>query len=115
MKELLEIVYESVENEFDERIEERRPQIVTAVMAWLATEARVKPVADLAARTAALQKRVESLVESMKVRLVDGKLVVKVNGSDEETLKMFRLGTTWFEPHPYPNELFLTGFFDELT
>lgn len=114
MNELHELVHESVEQEFAQRIESRRPQIVAAVMLWLTTEARVKVVPDLESRVAALKKRVERMVSEMEVKLVDGKLVVKVRGSDEETFKMFRLGTNWFEPHPEPDVLFLTGFFDEL-
>lgn len=115
MQELSDFVYESVKNEFDERLEYRRPQIVSAVMMWLTTEAHLKTLPDIDRRVADVQKRVERLVENMRVVLEDGKLVVKVNGSDEETFKMFRLGTDWFAPHPEPHELFLIGFFDERT
>ena len=62
-----------------------------------------------------MQKRLERMVENLKVRMENGKVVVKVNGSDEETLKMFRLGSSWFEPHPDVTVLLLGGLFDGLT
>lgn len=116
MKELEEVIKESVKSEFDERLKERRPFIVDAVMNWMASpEANVKPLPDLPQRMETLRQQVVQLVENMHIELGENKLVVKVHGSDEETFKMFRLGTLWFMPHPEPTELFLTGFFDEQT
>lgn len=114
MLELTQIVDDALNEEFDERVENREDEIVAAVMQWLTTEARLKQVPDLNIRFENMRVRLERLVKNMKVRLADKKLVIKVSGSDEETLKMFRLGSAWFEPHPNVTELFLVGLFDEL-
>jgi len=70
-------------------------------------------VPDLEQRLARMEAAVEQMVENMKLEFAKGKVVITVNGSDEDTLKAFRLGTSWFEPNPDLVETLLTGLFDE--
>ena len=81
-------------------------------MLWLTTKARKKAVPDLEERIKSMESRVLKMVENMSVEIVDHKFVVKVVGSDEETLKMFRIGTSWFESNPDLMETILSGLFN---
>lgn len=84
-----------------------------SLMNWLRNEAKTKPVENLAQRFDRMERAVAKMVENMKIEFAEGKVVIKVNGSDEDTLKAFRLGTSWFEPNPDLVERILTGLFDE--
>jgi hypothetical protein len=65
---------------------------------WLATVARVKPVADLQSRMERINKRFDQLAESSVFSVVGGEIVVKAPGENEDTLKMLENGTDWFDP-----------------
>ena len=108
-------VKEGVEGEFNRLLEDRekREKVVAAMVQWLAVKARKKPVADLDARLQLMQKRLTKMVEAMSFEIKDDELVVKAAGSDEETLKWFRLGSEWFEANPDLMETILSGLFNE--
>ena len=102
---------EIFEQEFDER--KKRDQIVEQLMVWLTGEARKKEIPDLDKRIEDMRKRTKDMVEDMKVVIEDGKLVVKVAGSAEQTWRLYRLGSSWFEPDKYAIERILAGLLDE--
>lgn len=106
-----DVLHETMKAKFDDR--EQRLKTGQALMTWLRVEAKKKPVADLEKRLANMEQAVQKMVENMKLEFAEGKVVIKVNGSDEDTLKAFRLGPTWFEPNPDLVERILTGLFDE--
>lgn len=87
-----------LEDTLEEIRRERWPVCATYIMNWLRDEAQKVPVPDLVQRMAAMQKEVEHMCETMRLRYEEGKLVVKVDGSAEQTFKKLRLGTNWFEP-----------------
>lgn len=84
-----------------------------ALMRWLRDTAKKRPVPDLETRIECMRVAVDKMVDNMCFVFDDGKIVIKTNGSDEDTLKAFRLGTSWFEPNPDLIETILTGLFDE--
>lgn len=96
---------------FDDR--ELKQKAGAALMLWLRTRAKTRPVADLEQRFDRMEIAVAKMVKNMKFDFAGGKVVIKVNGSDEDTLKAFRIGTMWFEPNPDLVETILTGLFDE--
>jgi len=100
---------------FQEKVDDRqkRAQVAEKLMVWLAGEARKKPVADLPKRLESMRKKTEKMVEDMKITFEHGKLVVKVAGSSEDTWRMYRLGSDWFEPDKDAVERVLAGLFDE--
>jgi phosphoglucomutase len=106
---------EVMEGAFQKRIDEKENRLRAArqLFLWLSKEARKKPVPDLADRLEAMRKRTDEMVEGMKITFERGKLVVKVVGSAEDTLKMYRLGTSWFEPDPDVTEQILLGLFEQ--
>ena len=108
-------ILDGVHNVFQQRLDdkEQRQKVVAALMEWLTLKARKKPVPDLQARLDAMQVRVKKLVEGMKIEIKDDKPVVIAAGSDEDTLKAFRLGTSWFESNDRLMETVLFGLFDE--
>jgi len=101
----------TMQERFDDRELKRKTGV--ALMAWLRDVAKKRPVPDLEQRLARMEAAVEQMVENMKLEFAKGKVVITVNGSDEDTLKAFRLGTSWFEPNPDLVETLLTGLFDE--
>lgn len=109
------MILDGVNNVFQERFDDReqRQKVVEALMQWLTIKARKKEVPDLGERLADIEKRVKKMVEGMKIEIKDNKPVVSVAGSDEDTWKMFRLGTNWFEPNPDLTETVLSGLFNE--
>lgn len=105
----------TVNNVFQQRLEDReqRKKVADALMSWLTLKARKKPVPDLSKRLSVMQSSVEAMVENLSIEIVEGKPVVKTAGSAEDTLKMFRLGTNWFDPNPDLTETILSGLFSE--
>ena len=108
-------ILEGVHNVFQQRLDDReqRKKVAEALMSWLADTARKKDVPDLDVKLAGMQQRVNKLVENMTIEIEKDKPVVKAAGSDEDTWKMFRLGTSWFEPNPDLIETVLSGLFNE--
>lgn len=102
---------EIMDQEFDDK--DKRKRIAQNLMIWLTNEARKKPVSDLAERLEIMRKNVERMVEDMAIEIEDGKLVVKVSGSAEDTWRAFRIGTDWFEPDKFALERIFAGLFDE--
>ena len=107
-------VADSLQQEMQEKLDDRqvKGKISQALMNWL-RQARKRPVADLEARLRKMELAVVKMVENMKFDFTQGKIVIKVLGSDEDTLKAFRLGTNWFEPNPDLIETIVIGLFDE--
>lgn len=108
------VLLEGVDNVFQQRLDDReqRRKVAEALMQWL-TKARKKEVPDLAEKLRNMQQRVNKLVEGMTIEIEKDKPVVRTAGSDEDTWKMFRLGTSWFEPNPDLIETVLSGLFNE--
>lgn len=102
---------ETMKAKFEDR--ELKQKAGRALMEWLRTKAKTRPVPDLQDRLDRMDAAVAKMTENMRFEFDRGKVVIKVNGSDEDTLKAFRLGTTWFEPNPDLVETILTGLFDE--
>ena len=75
----------------------QRQMVVSAVLEGFSRVAK-KPVPDLEARVAKLQERVWSMSESVALRFVNGRLVIKVTGSSESLLNELRHGTDWYAP-----------------
>lgn len=109
------LIKDTVDNVFQQRLDDRdqRAKVVEALTQWLANEARKKKVPDLDVKLRDMQERTRKLVEGMTIEIEKDKPVVKAAGSDEATLKMFRLGTDWFEPNPDLIETVLSGLFNE--
>lgn len=105
----------SLEGEFEKRFDEKEYQhkVASALIDWLVVEADKKEVPDLDIRIKKLQKDVERMCEDMAVTFTKDKLVVKVQGSGEETLKKFRIGTDWFEGCPELVETILSGLYND--
>jgi hypothetical protein len=92
---------------------EQQKKVAEALMEWLRVKARKKPVADLEARLLHMHDRVTKMTKNMSVTIVKEKPIVRVSGSDEVTLKMFQLGTSWFDPNPDLTETIFSGLFKE--
>ena len=109
-----EPIFAVFDEDFERRFEddEQKAKVVTALSSWLNDVARKKPLPDLAARIQKMQDEFEHMVEDMQVKIETGKLVVKVAGSGEDTLRKLRLGTDWFEGSPDVLEIILVGLFD---
>lgn len=108
-------IADSVNNTLKQRNTDREQQkkVAEALMEWLRVKARKKPVADLEARLIRMNDRVAQMTQNMSVTIVNEKPIVKVAGSDEVTLKMFQLGTSWFDPNPDLTETIFSGLFKE--
>lgn len=108
-------ILEGVDNVFQQRLKDKEQQqkVVTALMDWLTDKAKKKPLPDLQARLDEMRERVKKLVKGMTIEIKHDKPVVKAAGSDEDTWKMFRLGSSWFEPNPDLMETVLSGLFNE--
>ena len=106
-----DMLQEVMQARFDDRVQ--RYKAGQALMDWLRFQAKKRPVPDLDAKLVRMDKAVHKMVETMKYEFTEGKVVIKVSGSDEDTLKAFRLGTSWFEPNPDLVEHILTGLLNE--
>lgn len=113
--EINSLLVAGVDNVFKRRFQDReqREKVVTALMQWLSVKARKKPVPDLATRLKRVEERVKKMVEHMAIEIKDDKPVIRTAGSDEDTLKMFRLGTNWFEANSDLMETILSGLFND--
>lgn len=109
------LIKDTVDNVYQQHFDDReqRSKVVEALMQWLTLRARKKAVPDLTERLRRMQERTKKMVENMTVVIEKDKPVVKVGSSDEETWKMFRLGTDWFEPNPDAIETVLSGLFNK--
>lgn len=109
------LITDTVDNVFQQRLDdpEQQAKVVAALMQWLTVKARKKDVPDLTEKLREMQQRTKKMVENMTIEIENDKPVVKAAGSDEETWKMFRLGTSWFEPNPDLIETVLSGLFNE--
>ena len=111
---ILPLITDTVDNVFQQRLNDsaQRAKVVAALTQWLA-QARKKDVPDLTHKLRDMEERTKNLVENMTIEIERDKPVVKVAGSDEDTWKMFRLGTSWFESNPDLIETVLSGLFNE--
>lgn len=75
-----------------------RQQVSQSLFNWLSFTARKKAGVDLEARLEEMRKRFDVLAENFQLRYGDGKLVVRVSGDAENTLRMLERGTDWFDP-----------------
>jgi predicted MarR family transcription regulator len=88
--------------EIDDALERMRKarhrRCAALIVQWLMERARKKSVPDLAQRIDLFTKDVYKMCEAMRIEYEKGAFVVKVTGSAEQTYKMLRLGSNWFEP-----------------
>lgn len=113
MIDLAAMIATRLEESLEQLRYERWPVCATNIMNWLRDDARKVPVPDLAARMAKMQKDVEHMCKTMRLKYEKGKLVVKVDGSAEQTFKKLRLGTNWFEPDTDVMVQIMAGLDDE--
>ena len=109
MSELEDVVRLTVERLAKENLTDaRRQEIAGTVNLWLAS--RIKGTVD--SKLTAFQKRVEELMVGITVKVdAKGAAVLRPRGSDEETLKLLRLGTPWFYGSEEVQDLILAGIF----
>ncbi len=106
---MFEHILDNTEVMLNERLNERRENVTSALTSWLVDVARKKPLPDLDVRINEMINRFKRLSENMELKIVDGVIVVKAASSDEDTLKMLRIGTTWFDPDPQYLERIISG------
>jgi hypothetical protein len=115
MIDLFKPISDATQEIFQKKIDDRNKRALAAykMIIWLAGDARKKDVPDLPKRLEDMRKKTEAMMQEMKITIEDGKLVVKVAGSAEDTWRMYRLGSSWFEPDKDAIERILAGLFDE--
>lgn len=86
----------------------QREQVVTALMAGF-ERLQKKPVPDAAQRTERLQDRMRLMAQNIQLGFVNGRLVVKVDGSSESLMKELRRGTDWYVPWDKVDETLLAA------
>jgi DNA-binding protein YbaB len=101
-------------NEMLEKIRfERWHRSAALLSQWLLEIAKKKAVPDLADRIEKFSKRIYAMCEDMRLEYSNGTYVVKVRGTGEQTLKMLRLGTDWFEPNDDVVKYIIAGLDEE--
>jgi DNA-binding protein YbaB len=115
MIDLFKPISDATKEIFQKKLDDRHKRDLAAsrMIVWLTNEARKKEVPDLPKRLEDMQKRTKAMMEDMEIVIEEGKLVVKVAGSAEDTWRMYRLGSSWFEPDKDAIERILAGLFDE--
>jgi hypothetical protein len=98
MKELLTLWNTQVDDTFEELRKEHKERCATMLIEWVTVNATKRPFAVLPTRIEKFSKEIEKLCEDMRIKMEKGTVVVKVNGSAEQTFKRLRLGTDWFLP-----------------
>jgi hypothetical protein len=77
---------------------EVRAEMAKNLKDWLETEARVKPVPDIATRKAKMAVRFDKLAAVATFSKDGDEIVVKASGENSDTVKMLENGTDWFDP-----------------
>ena len=98
MRELLEIWNQHCDDTFEELRKENKERCATLLIAWITDNATKRPIPDLPQRIEAFSKDIRRMCDEMRIKMQKGAIVVKVNGSAEQTFKKLRLGTNWFLP-----------------
>ena len=98
MKELQDLIYKGIDDAFERVRKDRVEFVATALISWVQNHTTKRPLPDLPKRLEDFSKDIRKLAEDMRIKIEKGDLVVKVNGSAEQTLKRLRLGTDWFAP-----------------
>lgn len=107
-----EAVREAVKRSFRGRlVPAQREKVAALLKAWVA--ARVNPkVEGVDEKLKRFGARIDTLADRFSVEVdSSGKPVIRVLGSDEDTLKYLRLGTRWFTGSEQVLEVFLAGVF----
>lgn len=99
MIDLKKICKKEMDDALERMRKERHQRCGTIIVQWLTERARKKNVQDLPARIDKFSKDVYRMCEAMRIEYEKGAFVVKVNGSAEQTFKLLRLGSDWFEPN----------------
>lgn len=116
MFDMFKLIADASTEIFQEKLDDRakKAQVAEKLMIWLTNDARKKPdIPDLPKRLDDMRKKTTKMVEDMEIKFDGGKLVVKVTGSSENTWRMYRLGSDWFEPDEDAVERVLSGLFTE--
>jgi hypothetical protein len=86
----------------------QRRQVAAALMQMF-TNLRKKPVTDLDRRVQTMRQQIDRAVEDMSLQFVRGELVIKVAGSAELLINLFRRGSDWFQPEPDVDKIVLAA------
>jgi hypothetical protein len=98
VKELLEIWNKHCDDTFEELRKDRKDRCATLLIAWVTANTTKRPIPDLPQRIEKFSKDITRMCDEMRIKMEKGTVVVKVNGSAEQTFKKLRLGTDWFLP-----------------
>jgi TolA-binding protein len=77
-----------------------RKKIAARLYTWLALEAHKRPVEDLQERLVAMQREIDRLAQHIEFEVQEATIVVKASAIVDDTMRKFRRGTKWFDPHP---------------
>jgi hypothetical protein len=97
----------------NERLKTHREQVSARLIHWLVNHARKKAVPDLDQQIAKMSEDLNKMVAAMRLEYNQGQLLVKADGTAEETLRKLRLGTSWFDPWPDITTFVLAGIYAE--
>ena len=78
----------------------QQARIASRLYRWLSLETRKKAVPDLIARLERMKERIDALAEIIEIEYFGSGIVVKAFVRSDETFRMLRRGTDWFDPHP---------------
>lgn len=98
MKELLEIWNKQCDDTFEELRKDRQERCASLLIEWITVNATKRPLPDLPRRIDQFSKDIRKMCDEMRIKMEKGAIVVKINGSAEQTFKKLRLGTDWFLP-----------------
>lgn len=104
---------------FDRLIEVRltrevRDAVADRLIAWLSTETRTLPRADLPALIEGFSKRIRLMCDEFTVEEKDARLVVRVKGAHSDTLASLRRGSSWFEGTEHVEDLMVATVFQNI-
>lgn len=113
MKELLDIWQKQTADLFEELRKEHKERCASLLIEWITVNATKRPIPDLAERIEKFSKDIRKMCEEMRIKIDKGTVVVKVNGSAEQTFKKLRLGTDWFLPCSERLEIIIMAGLDD--
>ena len=90
----------------------KEDKIVSNLMEWFNTEARLKPVADLPDRIVRMEAKLRKMAKNLTVSVQSGKFSIKADAESETTLNSLRRGSLWFDPHPDADAAILTSLIE---
>lgn len=101
---------ESIDDILEARLrdQDQREQVVAALITGFGLLSK-KPVDDLPERIRVVEEKARKMAEQVGIGFVNGRLVVKVDGSSEAFMTELRRGTDWYEPWEKVDEIVLAA------